>query len=199
MQKLEYKKIIQVVNFFAKKEGGTIDKLKLIKLVWLADRYHLRKFGRLITNDQYWAMPYGPVASNTKDLVGNNVFWDDKEKSYIERYFKIQGDRIKTIKDCDFDFFSETDIKSIEDIYEKYGKYKASTLVTFSHKFPEWKKNENKIKGGNTRELMNYEDFFLNPEGEINFPENIFNESSEELCSSKRSFEIFYQNNNCWN
>jgi len=38
----DYKKATQAINYLVKKEGGTIDKLKLIKLVYFADRYHLR-------------------------------------------------------------------------------------------------------------------------------------------------------------
>lgn len=62
-----YKKAAQTLNYFAIKNGGEIDKLHALKLVFFADRYHLRKYGRPITNDQYWAMRFGPVASGVKD------------------------------------------------------------------------------------------------------------------------------------
>lgn len=43
---------------------GKMDKLKLLKLVYLADKYHLIYYGRTITNDDYYAMKHGPIASN---------------------------------------------------------------------------------------------------------------------------------------
>ena len=52
-------------------------KMKALKLVYIADRYHLRKYGRLITNDTYFAMNYGPVPSGTKDIAeASEVFLD---------------------------------------------------------------------------------------------------------------------------
>ena len=65
----DYKKATQAINYFTKKEGGQIEKLKLIKLVYLADRFHLRKYGRPIMNDTYLAMPLGPVGSSVKDIA----------------------------------------------------------------------------------------------------------------------------------
>lgn len=198
MQKINYKKIIQVINFFAKKEEGKIDKLKLLKLIWLADRYHLRKYGRSITNDQYWAMSFGPVASNTKDLINKNIL-DETEKKYRDRYLKILGNKIESIERCNLDFFSKSDIEAMKEIYETYGKYKNSKLVDLSHEFPEWKKHKNWLENNNnTRELMSYDDFFLNPEKEIkNFP-NIFQEDKKGLTSSKKFFQMFYKDDKCW-
>lgn len=57
-----YRKAAQALNYFAIQNGGEIEKLQALKLIYFADRYHLRKYGRPITNDQYWAMNFGPVA-----------------------------------------------------------------------------------------------------------------------------------------
>jgi uncharacterized phage-associated protein len=65
-----YLKSVQVLNWIARKEGGKVDKLKAIKIYWLADRLHLRKYGSTLTNDTYYAMEYGPVASLAKDITG---------------------------------------------------------------------------------------------------------------------------------
>ena len=58
-----YKKATQALNFFALKKDGKINKMKAIKLIYLADRLHLRKYGRPIVGDIYWAMKLGPVGS----------------------------------------------------------------------------------------------------------------------------------------
>ena len=44
-------------------------KIKLIKLVYLADKYHLLKYGRTVTNDDYYAMEFGPVGTTVKDVL----------------------------------------------------------------------------------------------------------------------------------
>src|SRR5680860_294981 len=55
---VSYEKATQALNFMATKDGGRISKLKAIKLIFLADRYHLRKYGRPVVGDQYFAMEH---------------------------------------------------------------------------------------------------------------------------------------------
>jgi hypothetical protein len=51
--------------------------MKALKLIFLADRYHLCRYGRLITNDSYVAMKHGPVPSATRDIVESNDYLDE--------------------------------------------------------------------------------------------------------------------------
>lgn len=67
------KKQENTILFFANKNGGQINRLKLIKLIWLSDRLHLNRYGRLILNDKYMALPHGPAASNTLNLSQNRT------------------------------------------------------------------------------------------------------------------------------
>ena len=67
-----HKKATQALNFFARAAGGKINKMKALKLIYFEDRYHLRSYGRPITNDTYFAMKFGPVASACKDLLNEN-------------------------------------------------------------------------------------------------------------------------------
>ncbi len=183
-----FKKSIQVLNFFARKEGGSINKMKAIKLIWLADRAHLRKYGRPITNDRYYAMQYGPVPSNTKDLCEcDNIFLGEAEKKERDKYINPHHNNIKydSLNEVNDDFFSETDLEILDEIYEVFGKYEHYYLAdNISHIFPEWKKHENEIiKCGESRVEMDYEDFFENPaEGD-----GYFNKIDPELLEIAKS------------
>jgi uncharacterized phage-associated protein len=48
-------KIVQVIAYLLQKEGQ-MDYLKIIKLIFFADKLHIKKYGRLITDDSYYAM-----------------------------------------------------------------------------------------------------------------------------------------------
>ena len=87
----DYRKATQALNHFALKEGGQINKMKALKLVYLADRYHLRKYGRLITNDVYFAMPYGAVASGVKDIAEDSAFLGMRVRKYSARYLSLKN------------------------------------------------------------------------------------------------------------
>jgi hypothetical protein len=43
--------------------------MKAYKLLWLADRYHLRQYGRTITGDTYFALPLGLIPSDAKNIL----------------------------------------------------------------------------------------------------------------------------------
>ena len=43
--------------------------MKLIKLLYLADRKRLLERGRPITFDTYYSLPHGPILSRTKELI----------------------------------------------------------------------------------------------------------------------------------
>lgn len=181
------KKATQAINLLAKKDGGFIDKLKVVKLMWLADRLHLRKYGRPIFNDIYFAMEYGPVGSSVKDLAGFNVEGD--EKTYLEEYLEKKGNhKIESKKETDLDVFSDSEIEALNTAYAEYGNMNSFDLAELSHDFPEWKKHEEKIKNKlSTRELMDYADFFKNPTEQKNF-KNIFTEPEIILNQAKETF-----------
>ena len=62
---------IQAIDYIIRNSSNThsLNKISILKLLFFADRYHLRKYGRTISNDSYCAMQNGPVASKTYDLL----------------------------------------------------------------------------------------------------------------------------------
>lgn len=158
-----YKKATQVLNYFAQREGGTIDKLKAIKLIYFADRFHLRKYGRLITNDEYYAMEYGPVGSGLKDIADQSDFLSSEELGYSANYIEPQkGHMLRSVSDVDEDVFSETDIEALNFSWLKFGSMDRFKLAEVTHNYPEWKNHEASLKL-NTRIRMNIIDFFEEP------------------------------------
>ncbi len=192
----DYKKAVQAINYFAKKEGGKIDKLKLIKLIYFADRYHIRKYGRPIINDTYLAMPLGAVGSSTKDIVDSSRFLAEEECSYAKGFFHTAGNSVTSIADIDSDVFSKSDIEALDFSYNVFGNHKASYLVDICHKYPEWEKFKELFESKETtRELMNYLDFFDNPKNEI----DDFTMRDDELIAAKELFNEYYQIAKYWN
>ena len=158
MLRPDYEKIIQAVNFFARKSSNQLTKLHILKLIFFADRYHMRMYGRMITNDNYLAMQYGPVASATKQVI-EFISIPDQYSEYAAAYLKPKNDlRIYSQKDVERDVFSETDIEALEVAWKITETVK--NLVKYSHEFPEWKKHEEKLKIF-SRSWMALEDFFL--------------------------------------
>jgi hypothetical protein len=66
--KLNAPKAVEVIVWFANKRPG-VDFHTILKLLFFADIYHLNQWGRPIVGDTYNALPYGPVAQTTYDLL----------------------------------------------------------------------------------------------------------------------------------
>jgi uncharacterized phage-associated protein len=158
-----YKKSVQALNYFATKSGGTINKMSALKLIWLSDRLHLRKYCRPILNDTYFALNYGPVASHTKDLIEGTSFLSEEESKYREQFIAIADKYYyKSIGAIDKKVFSASDLQVMDDVYSVFGNFNQFELSEESHKYPEWKRFESHLKSkSSSRFEMNYEDFFL--------------------------------------
>lgn len=162
MRGFNYKKTVQALSYIATKQGGTINKMKAIKLIWLSDRFHLRNFGRTITGDTYFAFKFGPVPSTTRDILETSSFLSDEELAYSSEFIVVNNRLEYSSKlPPNLKVFSDSDISAINQVIDEYGKYDRFELSEISHSFPEWKRWEDKFKNENSgRFPIDFEDFF---------------------------------------
>ena len=195
----DYKKATQAINYLTKKEGGQIDKLKLIKLIYLADRYHLRRYGRPMANDTYFAMRLGPVGSSVKDIAEmSSQFLDDEERNYAGKYIArgAINNTVVSIANVDSDVFSKSEIEALDFAYNEFGNKSESTLVGITHRYPEWTKFKSALESKETtREPMSYSDFFKDP---INSLGDKFALTTDVLEASQELFEEDYKVAEYW-
>lgn len=162
-----YRKAAQAINFFAVQNGGEIEKLHALKLIYFADRYHLRKYGRPITNDQYWAMRLGPVASGVKDLFELDSV-SHEERHYAASLLTKGGKTysVQSLAPVDATVFSESDQEALQFAWEHFGR--RSRIVEKAHAYPEWTRHKAAIAGGASRVAMDYLDFLDDPPAGVN-------------------------------
>ena len=181
------KKAIQALNFFAAKGGGKINRMKAIKLIWLSDRAHLRRYGRPILSDKYYAIKLGPILSKTKNFSEAKGLLSEEVKAYRDIYIEPIGQyEFKSLDAPDMNVFSQSDIETMEKIFSMFGHYDKYRLSNLSHKFPEWKKFEDYLKVNVTgRRRMSFDDFFEDTAESLEY----FTEPEELLKLSKEVFE----------
>ncbi|MBQ3464514.1 SocA family protein [Candidatus Saccharibacteria bacterium] len=193
--KSDYKKITQMINYLIRKDerAASIHELKIIKLVWAADRYHIRKYARTVSEDRYVAMKNGPVGSLTKDVAefSDNEYSkvEPTDFEYIGSYIRFEKTNengvLSSVNDVDYDELSETDKEALDFAWDTFGRYDWRTLVEITHKYPEWKKHQAALESGATkREDINLIDFFENIEDK-NDP---FRVTNEFLAGSKEMY-----------
>lgn len=194
----DYKKATQAINYLAKREGGQIEKLKLIKLIYLADRYHLRRYGRPLVNDAYFAMRLGPVGSSVKDIAEFSDFLDETELSYASKYIKRGAVAHTVVSEADVDtsVFSKSELGALAFAFDEFGAQSASSLVDTTHRYPEWLRFKGALQSKeSTREPMSYSDFFSNPD---NGGADKFALAGDVLTASKELFEEDYKIAEFW-
>jgi uncharacterized phage-associated protein len=163
-----HRKATQALNFFARKAGGRINKMKALKLVYFADRYHLRKYARPVVGDEYLAMNYGPVASGTKDLAEMSDFLGTEEARYAKRFIEPSetGIRFTSLASVDEKVFSASDREALAFAWDRFGRAAEFNLSKLTHRYPDWKKHEPALTARTaSRVPMNYRDFLEDPEG----------------------------------
>lgn len=193
-----YKKTTQSLNFFARQSGGHINKMKALKLLFFADRFHLRKYGRPITNDEYFAMNYGPVPSGGKDLVDGSDFRPDVEKSYAGQF--IDADKryeFSSVNEVEALVFSQTDQEALAFAWEHFGKMDQFELAELTHHYPEWKRHEAAISGGSSsRVKMAFSDYLDDPPAPYN---PCFPLSDEDREIRREEIQEMSAIHNLWN
>lgn len=188
MPETSFKKATQALNLLARKKDGRINKMKAIKLIYLADRLHLRKYGRLITGDIYWAMKLGPVGSRAKNIAELKEV-PDEVLAYAKKYIKptdAKKQSITSIKDPDLNVFSKSDLECLEAVYARFSDKDQFELAELTHQFPEWAKFKHEIMiKGKKRIKMSYDDFFADPKNGDDF----FAQRKSDLNQAKEYFD----------
>ncbi|HEX2897938.1 MAG TPA: Panacea domain-containing protein [candidate division Zixibacteria bacterium] len=129
-------KVTQVAALFLKMSGGHMNHLKLMKLLYLADRESLIKWGRPIVFDYYVSMGQGPVLSQTLNLMHGETpaaeFWN-KLISPSQNY------EVRLLGEFDTGQLSKAEEKLVQEIYSKFGQFTQWQLVEYTHTLPEYK------------------------------------------------------------
>ena len=164
----DYLKATQALDYFTIKAGGQINKMKVLKLVYFADRYHLRKYGRMITNDNYLAMEHGPVPSTTKDIAESNDYLDETIKTYSQSFIEpINNLTLKSINKLDKSVLSDSDLEAMEFSWGTFGHLDQFQLRDLTHFYPEWVKVKDDLADASClpMELL---DFLKDPVVDVN-------------------------------
>ena len=131
----EITKTTQILRYLLSfDDNGKMNRTKLIKLLWAADRYHVRHYGRLVSEGNYVAMRFGPVASLALDVaqVKNDFAFDKDDIEYIGYYLSAdEKDTMATAAKIADDHLSETDKEALQWAWDTFGKKDALKISLY--------------------------------------------------------------------
>jgi uncharacterized phage-associated protein len=161
-------KFINALSYFASKGIGDLTKLKAVKLLYLADQYHLHRYGRPITGDRYIAMDLGPVPESAFQLIGRIIDpaeVDDPVRARalqqleVRKGFRYTYPVIRTRQQPDLDVFSDSEIEALDATLKQFGKEPARSLVDMTHEHAAYRRADAGRAPGSSIELP-YDYFF---------------------------------------
>lgn len=134
-------KAAQMAAYFIQKQGGRMDVLKLVKLLYLADRESLRRYGEPISYDHPVSMPHGPVLSRILDLINGSstpaavAAWDEWISDLANHAVALN----RRFEESDLDQLSVADLEVMESVWREFGGMDKWTLRDWTHDHcPEW-------------------------------------------------------------
>lgn len=137
----------QIAAVFAAEAGGRINVLKLVKLIYLADRHSMELYSHPITYDNWVSMDHGPVPSTTLNLINGHVqdvgdTWGrwiaDRENHTASLAPDALTNNGELNRDS-LDQLSDADIAVIRQVWADLGHMDQWALVKFTHEHcPEW-------------------------------------------------------------
>jgi len=140
--KVDERTAIEAILYIASKsKEPTFHRIS--KLLYFADRIHLKRYGRFICGDKYIAMPEGPVPSRIYSMLkaerdGIAFFATPMAEGAFEviRWYAVQPTR-----EPNLEWFSDSDIECMDEAIAEYDHYTKDELSDISHD-DAWKSTE---------------------------------------------------------
>lgn len=121
--------------------GGTMNYMKLIKLLYIVEREALLTWGRPVTADRCVSLSRGPILSQTLNLI-NEEPKPDADSPWNRHISQPAEYNVRLLAPAGDDELSTAELALIDDVFARYGKMNRWELVEFVHTFPEWQDPE---------------------------------------------------------
>lgn len=134
----------QAAAFLLHRAGGRLHLIKLMKLLYLAERASLKTYGEPITGDSLVSMDYGPVLSVTLNHINGAAHsteggWDTWISDRADNVLALRDSSMVEDPTVDLMALSDSDVEMLDQVWAEFGKWDRWKLVKYTHdELPEW-------------------------------------------------------------
>ncbi|GAB1388230.1 Panacea domain-containing protein [Rubrivivax sp.] len=139
------RKAAEAAAFLLFRAGGALPLIKLVKLLYLAERLSLKRYGEPLTGDHLVAMPNGPVLSMTYDhmngaLPSREGGWESWIADRAGHELALRDPSMLRTPEQDLLRLSDSDLEVLTEVWEQFGHWDRWRLVDYTHSAacPEW-------------------------------------------------------------
>ncbi|MCU1307036.1 MAG: hypothetical protein JWN45_1731 [Acidobacteriaceae bacterium] len=136
--RFDIRKTIAAVAFLTEREGGSLDMFLSLKMLYLADKESLIRWGKTITGDSFVSMKNGPVLSEVYNLFKREGPTAD-QKEWDTFFSERVNHSIRLLRSVDVEILSEREMERLEEARQQINKFAPWTVADWLHKTcPEW-------------------------------------------------------------
>jgi uncharacterized phage-associated protein len=139
------KKAAQAAAYFLFRAGEPVSVLKLMKLLYLAERRSFECYGAPMIGDRMVSMPHGPVLSCTYNHMNGELEsaeggWESWIADREEHDLDLRNRAAITSPEDDLLELSDADLKVLSEIWAQFGAMRGWELRQWTHRnCAEWK------------------------------------------------------------
>lgn len=130
--------------FLLHRAGGSLPLIKLIKLMYLAERLSLQRYGEALTGDRLVSMDHGPVLSRTYNHINGAVpstegGWDTWIADRAGHVVALRDPSMVRTPEQDLMSLSDSDLEVLGETWSTFGHWSRWAIVKHTHDHcPEW-------------------------------------------------------------
>jgi uncharacterized phage-associated protein len=110
------------------------DLYKTLKVLYLADKNHLHRYGRFIFGDRHFALDHGPVPQGAYDIIkGVRKSLGGIDFEPARRCIQMNGNVIAATRDGNMEVFSNSDLECLNEAIEIAGRLTFQQLKDLTH------------------------------------------------------------------
>ena len=139
------RKAAQLAAFFVTKSAGQIDKLKLIKLLYLTERAFLANHELPMLCDELYSLPHGPICSSSLNAI-DGIIHQDIWSQYLAKHGRDKVYVTKCVQRDDLDELSELELECAEVTWDQFAHMSAWAIRKWTHDHcPEYTETQGRI------------------------------------------------------
>jgi uncharacterized phage-associated protein len=130
----DVRKATEAAAVLLKFDNGKMEYLRLLKLLYIADRESIAETGCPISLSRAVAMDYGPLSSEVYDLIKG----ERSDESEWSRFIQAHGHNLELLDDPGRGSLSKYEIAKLNEVSRKYEHLTEWQIVEQTHQFQEW-------------------------------------------------------------
>ena len=134
----DIRKAMAAVAFLMEQEDGQLDMFLGLKMLYLADKEALIRWGKTITGDSFVSMPKGPVLTEIYNLFKGSGP-EEHQKEWDAHFSELVSHSIRLVQPVEVDLLSEREKEVLEDARKQINSFAPWAVARWLHDAcPEW-------------------------------------------------------------